>query len=187
MIKQTVVFDFDGVISTYENGWQGVRVINDEPVEGIREVMLQIKEEYKIVILSSRCSSEKGREVLMDWLDEYAIPYDEITDVKPKALVYIDDRAICFRGNTAFLYKEVQQFEPWNNKLDSNIKYLPQPGDVVEFKLFNDEDSYVGEVLYEYKITNHQNIDCNNLYFYCIRSSCKTYNIPAENIKKRIK
>ena len=41
MIKQTVVFDFDGVISTYENGWQGANVINDKPVEGIKKLCLK--------------------------------------------------------------------------------------------------------------------------------------------------
>lgn len=185
-MKQTVVFDFDGVISTYENGWQGAHVINDKPVDGIRKVMLQIKNEYKVVILSSRCSTEKGKEVLIEWLDEHLIPYDEVTDKKPQALAYIDDRAICFRGDTTSLYKQIKKLEPWNNRFDEIVKYIPQPGDTVEFKMFSDKDSYVGEVLYEYQITNHQNIDFNDLYFYCVRSNFKIYNIPLENIKRRL-
>lgn len=187
MIKQTVVFDFDGVISTYENGWEGAHVINDKPVDGIKRAMLQIRNEYKIVILSSRCSSANGRKVLIDWLDKYEIPYDSVTDIKPQALAYIDDRAICFRGDSTSLYKEIKRLEPWNNRFDDTVKYIPQPGDVVEFVLLDENDAYVGEVLYEYKITNHQNIECNDLYFYCLRSNFKTYNVPFKNIKRKIR
>ena len=79
-MKQTIVFDFDGVISTYENGWQGVHVINDEPVVGIVRVMAQLRSEYRIVILSSRCSSPEGTKVLKKWLNKYEVPYDEVTD-----------------------------------------------------------------------------------------------------------
>ena len=37
MAKQTVVFDFDGVIHSYSSGWRGETVIPDEPVTGIKE------------------------------------------------------------------------------------------------------------------------------------------------------
>lgn len=186
MIKQTVVFDFDGVISTYENGWQGEHVINDKPVDGIRDVMIKIKKDYRIVILSTRCSTKEGKEVLSDWLDEYGIPYDELTDVKPKALVYIDDRAIRFNGNANSLYDEIQGFRAWNSKSETNDRYMPQPCDEVQFKLFNDTDLYVGEILYEYEIVNHQNVLCNGLRFYCIRSNSSLHQVPLENIIKRI-
>ena len=186
MIKQTVVFDFDGVISTYENGWQGANVINDKPVEGIKKAMFEIKNEYKIVILSSRCSTDKGKEVLVDWLNRYGIPYDEVTNIKPQALAYIDDRAICFKGSSKSLLKEIKRLEPWNNRYDEDVKYIPQPGDKVEFILFDENESFVGEVLYEYKITNHQNVSYNDSYFYCLRSNYKNYNLPMANIRRKI-
>lgn len=187
MGKQTVVFDFDGVISTYENGWEGAHVINDKPVEGIKKAMLQIRKEYKIVILSSRCSTENGRKVLIDWLNKYEIPYDSVTNVKPQALAYIDDRAICFRGDATSLYKEIKRLEPWNNKFNDTVKYIPQPNDIVQFVLFDENDLHEGEVLYEYKIINHQNPEFNDSYFYCLRSKFKTYNVPFKNIKKKIR
>lgn len=37
MSKQTVVFDFDGVIHSYTSGWHGACVADDPVVPGIRE------------------------------------------------------------------------------------------------------------------------------------------------------
>lgn len=36
-MKQTVVFDFDGVIHSYTSGWKGETIIPDPPVPGIKE------------------------------------------------------------------------------------------------------------------------------------------------------
>ena len=44
MSKKTVVFDFDGVIHSYTSGWQGVCLIPDEPVIGIKEAIESIRE-----------------------------------------------------------------------------------------------------------------------------------------------
>ena len=42
MNKQTVVFDFDGVIHSYKSGWQGDAIIPDEPVVGIDKALRDI-------------------------------------------------------------------------------------------------------------------------------------------------
>ena len=34
--------------------------------------------------------------------------------VKPPALVYVDDRAICFDGHTETLFDKIVNFKPWN-------------------------------------------------------------------------
>ena len=44
----------------------------------------------------------------------YDSEVDNIRMEKPPAIVYIDDRAICFDGNTATLLGKIQSFKPWN-------------------------------------------------------------------------
>lgn len=112
----TVVFDFDGVIHSYSSGWKGVDVIPDPPVPGIKEAMKDIHEAgYKIVIVSSRCVCNKGIMAIKEWLFDHGLLkfVDDIQRIKPPAIVYIDDRAICFDGNPSTLLDKINKFTPW--------------------------------------------------------------------------
>lgn len=116
MNKKTVVFDFDGVIHSYTSGWQGAVFITDPPVKGIGSALKQIKEAgYEIVIVSTRCAYAYGTEAIMSWLAKYdLIQYvDKICKEKPPAIVYIDDRAICFDGKPEKLLNRIETFIPW--------------------------------------------------------------------------
>lgn len=118
MLK-TIVFDFDGVIHSYDSGWQGYEVIPDEAVEGIEDVLKGLKKKgFKIVIVSARCIDKDGKEAIESWLKLHGLYdyIDDITDTKPPALIYIDDRAICFDGNTKTLMSKILNFKPWNKK-----------------------------------------------------------------------
>lgn len=113
--KQTVVFDFDGVIHSYTSGWQGIDVIPDPPVHGIKQAIRDIKKAgYEVVVVSSRCRSSDGIVAIMKWLDRYGIKVDKVLIEKPPAVVYIDDRAICFDGRPDKLLGKIQDFVPWN-------------------------------------------------------------------------
>lgn len=113
---KTVVFDFDGVIHSYSSGWQGADIANDPPVEGIMDAMKSIKGAgYDIAVVSSRCATPGGRACVNDYLLKYDILkyIDTICKEKPPAIVYIDDRAICFDGNAKSLLLQIQSFKPW--------------------------------------------------------------------------
>lgn len=115
-MKQTVVFDFDGVIHSYISGWQGSSVIPDPPVPGIAEAIQEIRKHYIVAVVSTRCATPEGIEAVNDWLSEYGIEVDAVLKEKPPAIVYIDDRAICFDGNPTTLLSKIQMFEVWNKK-----------------------------------------------------------------------
>ena len=56
---------------------------------------------------------------------------------KPPAIVYIDDRAICFDGNASNLLEQIQTFRPWYQKesafrgWNDTKSILPAPGEIV--------------------------------------------------------
>ena len=113
--KPTVVFDFDGVIHNYRNGWKGPDIIDDEPVLGIRESLIDFKQAgYKIVVVSARCGYPGGKEAIIKWMDKYGLYVDDVVTEKPPAICYIDDRAICFDGHPETLLEKVKNFVPWN-------------------------------------------------------------------------
>lgn len=116
MAKQTVIFDFDGVIHSYTSSWQGTTIIPDPPVPGIKEAINEIRKHYRVVIVSSRCYKHGGIAAITAWLNKYDIVVDEITDEKPPAVVIIDDRAITFDGHPENLLAKIQKFKPWHKE-----------------------------------------------------------------------
>ena len=117
MYQPTVVFDFDGVIHSYKSGWKGAENIPDPPVDGIQQVIENLQERgYRVVIVSSRCTTSDGIKAIENWLKHYDFPQLEIMSEKPPAVVYVDDRAICFDGNCDTLYEKISNFKPWYQK-----------------------------------------------------------------------
>lgn len=113
-MKQTVVFDFDGVIHSYKSGWQGELIIPDEPVPGIKEAIDSIRKDgYEVVVVSTRCACASGVIAVRNWLNKNHIVVDRVMTQKPPALVYIDDRAICFDGKPNKLLKKIRKFKTW--------------------------------------------------------------------------
>lgn len=115
-MAKTVVLDFDGVIHSYTSGWKGVDVIPDPPVEGIKEAIEEIRKQYKVVIVSTRCFQEGGLEAVKKWLNKYNITVDEVLAHKPPAIVYVDDRAITFDGNAKDLLRKIKTFKTWQGR-----------------------------------------------------------------------
>lgn len=113
----TVVFDFDGVIHSYKSGWKGVDVIPDPPVPGISGAIDDIRERgYRVVVVSTRCATLEGRAAVRRYLREHQINVDDVMTEKPPAVVYIDDRAICFNGDATDLLSQIESFKPWYYK-----------------------------------------------------------------------
>ena len=114
-MKKTVCFDFDGVIHSYTSGWKGETAVPDPPVPGIKEAISEIRANgYEVVVYSSRCKTATGMGAIMHYLEMHDIEVDGVCSHKPPAIVYIDDRAICFDGNPASLLDMITSFRPWN-------------------------------------------------------------------------
>lgn len=118
-MKKTVVFDFDGVIHSYTSGWRGATNIPDPPVPGIESALKAVHDAgYEIIVVSARCASHSGIVAIESWLDKNGLDQyvDKVCKEKPPAIVYIDDRAICFDGHPETLLDKIESFKPWNGK-----------------------------------------------------------------------
>jgi hypothetical protein len=121
--------DFDGVLHSYNSGWQGADIIPDPPVPGAIEFLKEASKHFEIHIFSSRSHQRGGMEAMQNWLwkqvtgKEYSL--DETICcpvwllkikwpiVKPPAFLSIDDRGMTFTG-TFPDPKELLKFKPWN-------------------------------------------------------------------------
>ncbi|MCA9194206.1 MAG: hypothetical protein KDB03_20700 [Planctomycetales bacterium] len=108
--RRTICLDFDGVIHSYRSGWQGHEIIPDPPIHGCEIAISKLREHYRVVVHSARCATQEGREAIARWLKQHRIEVDEICEHKPPAFVYLDDRAITFRGNWIEAISEISDF-----------------------------------------------------------------------------
>lgn len=106
MDRKTICVDLNGVLDTY-TGWKGPWH-TDPPRPGAREFLAAlVGDGYRVVVLTTREVQQTH-----DWLREHGMAdyVAEVTNTKPPALVYVDDRAVCFRGNYEETLQEIRGF-----------------------------------------------------------------------------
>jgi len=137
---KTIIFDFDGVIHSNDSGWQGIDVIQDEPIMEVVEVIKALRQQgYEVIVVSTRCSEPEGISAINDYLSKHDIVVDGVQATKPPALVTVDDRCICYRDGMDLL-NAIVSFKP--GKLDEDME--PEEND-------KEEDIYAGYDEYDEK------------------------------------
>lgn len=118
MSKPILCIDFDGVIHSYERGWQDGEIYGTV-VPGFLKWAEQAQKLFKLVIYSSRSGAPAGRAAMGRWLegqgwDGEAIELHMAAE-KPPAFLTIDDRCLKFEGRWDWLDPEhLLEFKPWN-------------------------------------------------------------------------
>jgi adenylylsulfate kinase len=127
--KKTICVDFDGVIAQY-GGFEGQDKFG-EPVDGVQNALKVLKEHgYTIIVFTTR----KNRAALRKYLKDNDITYDAINqnpdqpegtnEGKPIADVYLDDRAVTFRGNWKRALEDIAMFKPYNTEKKDEKKEM---------------------------------------------------------------
>ena len=92
-----IAVDFDGVLHDPKNKVGDHRL--GQPIPGAVEAMNRLKSKgYILVIHSVWANTDKTQFVQSEWLRYFGIPYDFITNKKPKADFYIDDHGLKFEN-----------------------------------------------------------------------------------------
>ena len=102
--SNNLAVDFDGVIHKNSKGFHDGTVY-DEPVEGSFEALKTLSKNYKLIIFSAKARTDRplinnktGVELIWEWLEKYNLKQfiSDVVSEKPRALYYIDDKAIHF-------------------------------------------------------------------------------------------
>ncbi|HYC92780.1 MAG TPA: hypothetical protein VEO54_26460 [Thermoanaerobaculia bacterium] len=104
--RPVVCVDLNGVLDAY-TGWRGPEHW-DPPRDGAESFLRSLRDHgFRVVIFTTRWAADARR-----WLDEHGLGsyVDEVTDRKPAAHVFVDDRAVCFRGDFDATLSDVLSF-----------------------------------------------------------------------------
>ena len=102
---ETLAIDFDGVIHNYDKGFHDGTCYG-EPLNGSLDAVKKLSSKNKIGIYTAKARPDRplvngktGVEHVQEWLEKHEIMkyIHEITAIKPRALIYIDDN--CYRFN----------------------------------------------------------------------------------------
>lgn len=130
--KRILCIDFDGVIHSYEKGWQDGKIYGTV-TPGFFEWVERVRDHFKLVIYSSRSKADDGVIAMGVWLHEErnkwiaaggqrnpTEPLEiEFATEKPPAWLTIDDRCIPFLGDwkaQSLVVESLLRFKPWNQK-----------------------------------------------------------------------
>lgn len=137
--RWTVAVDFDGVIHSYESPWRGHQCIDDEPVPGAIDALNRLVEDFEVVIFTTRGGIPEGRSAVSAYIERHGGPADlVVTDKKPAALVYIDDRGYRFTGDNWPTAQDIhERLRPWNKQKEGaeptdDVPHIRVPRDLVD-------------------------------------------------------
>src|SRR5437016_14569162 len=103
----TVCVDLDGVLNQYD-GWKGADFFHPPAPGAATFLRTLVDRNYRVIVFTSRWASHDE-----EWLDQHGLKsyIDSVTDKKPVAHVYLDDRAICFRGDFDQALRQIEDFK----------------------------------------------------------------------------
>lgn len=115
---RTVCVDFDGVLSVHESGAHK-DVAGPVIPQGKQLVLDLARKGYRVVILTARLNLDLVRHFLI----ENEIPFADVTNIKPPAVAYIDDKAVFFAPEKAEkVVRKVAKLDKKGQKRDRDRK-----------------------------------------------------------------
>lgn len=63
------------------------------PIEGAKEALERYAAAGHEIIIHSVWAHDEGAKTIAAWMEYYKIPFHSITNIKPKADLYLDDHA----------------------------------------------------------------------------------------------
>jgi phosphoglycolate phosphatase-like HAD superfamily hydrolase len=102
----TVCVDLDGVLNLYD-GWKGADYFHPPHPRAAEFLRALVARNYRVIVFTIRWAAH-----VEEWLDRHGLKIyvETVTNQKPVAHVYLDDRAVCFRGDFDEALRTIEGF-----------------------------------------------------------------------------
>ena len=107
MYKRTIMIDLDGVLDNYSKYDEStIPEIKTGAKEFVEKLYLSGK--YDLVLFTTRSPKMALEWLIKNKMDMY---FKDVTNVKTPAYIYLDDRAIQFKGDYETAFEEIENFK----------------------------------------------------------------------------
>ena len=109
MFRKTILMDLDGVLNNYNREQYDENFI-PEIKQGAYEFIQDLSKFADLYLFTTRNLMLASRWLIENNLDKY---FKDVTNVKIPCYLFIDDRAICFRGDFKNTLDEIFNFKAY--------------------------------------------------------------------------
>ena len=111
MYKKTIAIDLDGVLDEYTGKYDENKIPDIR--NGAKEFIIKLSNNYKLVLFTTRDSNLAKEWLIKNEINQY---FSEITNAKPLAHIYLDDRALKFNGDYDKTLEEIKSYKVYYKK-----------------------------------------------------------------------
>jgi hypothetical protein len=105
--KKRILIDLDGVLNEYGKEKYDENYI-PEMKQGAKEFVEILSKDAELYLFTSRNLMLASKWLIKNNLDKY---FMDVTNVKIPSFLYVDDRAICFRGDYSEALDNINNFQ----------------------------------------------------------------------------
>jgi len=102
--KSTIMIDLDGVLDNYTK-YDNNKI--PEIKSGAKEFLENLSQDYRLILFTTRNTKQATEWLIKNKIDIY---FYDVTNVKIPAKIYIDDKAINFKGNYEQTMEDIKNF-----------------------------------------------------------------------------
>ncbi len=110
-MKKTILIDLDGVLNNYKGNYKKDYI--PAPAQGVGEFLNTLSKTFNIIVFTTRNCEITAKWLKKNSLDKYI---SEITNTKKPCFLYVDDRAICHKGNFNSTIEQINNFNAYWEK-----------------------------------------------------------------------
>lgn len=109
MAKKDILIDLDGVLNEYRN-----TPFNKDYIpplkKGAEQFLKDLNKTGNLYLFTTRNAIQATKWLIENNIDKY---FEDVTNIKIPAYLYIDDRCICFDGNYKETLEQIKNFKPY--------------------------------------------------------------------------
>ena len=109
--KKTIAVDLDGVLDEYTGKYDENKIPDIR--NGAKDFIIKLSDNYNLVLFTTRDFKIANEWLIKNNINQY---FSDVTNTKPLAFIYLDDRALKFEGDYNKTLEDIKSYRVYYKK-----------------------------------------------------------------------